>query len=80
LRLQTIGIALGHDEIVTRGDGARAGFSILYLKQKRVIALDCVNSVKDYVQGRQLILSGALVSPERLADTSLPLKSLVPTR
>ena len=77
-RLQTVGIALGHDEIVTRGDPAAPGFSLIYLKQGRVIALDCISSVKDYVQGRQLILSGAIVPPAQLADPSVPLKSLVP--
>ena len=77
-RLQTVGIALGHDRIVTRGSSDAPGFSLLYLKEGKVIALDCIGSVKDYVQGRQLILSGAVVAPESLADPSIPLKSLLP--
>ena len=77
-RLQTVGIAHGHDEIVTRGDSSAPGFSLVYLKAGKVIALDCIASVKDYVQGRQLILSGAVVPPEQLADTAIPLKALVP--
>ena len=77
-RLQTVGISLGHDQIVTRGDPSAPGFSLVYLRQGRVIALDCIGAVKDYVQGRQLILSGAIVPPEQLADPSVPLKSLVP--
>ena len=39
----------------------RARFSVVYLKDGRVIALDCVNVVKDYVQGRKLV--EARVSP-----------------
>jgi 3-phenylpropionate/trans-cinnamate dioxygenase ferredoxin reductase subunit len=77
-RLQTVGLAHGHDQIVTRGDPSAPGFSLVYLRKGRVIALDCVASVKDYVQGRQLILSGAIVPPEQLADPAVPLKSLVP--
>ena len=42
----------------------------------RVIALDCVNAVKDYVQGRKLILDGAAPDKARLADASVPLKEL----
>ena len=76
LKLQSIGLSLGHDDIVVRGDPAAAGFSLLYLKQGRVIALDCVNAVRDYVQGRALILGGAVVPAERLADPAIPLKAL----
>ena len=76
LKLQSVGLSLGHDDIVVRGDPAEAGFSLLYLKAGRVIALDCVNAVRDYVQGRALILGGAVVPAERLADSSIPLKAL----
>jgi 3-phenylpropionate/trans-cinnamate dioxygenase ferredoxin reductase subunit len=62
--------------VVVRGDASAPGFSLLYLKQGRVIALDCVANVKDYVQGRLLILSGKVVPPEQLADPALPLKAL----
>src|SRR5690606_38627464 len=76
LRLQTVGLSMGHDAIVTRGDPATRSFSLVYLKQGRVIALDCVNATKDYVQGRALVLAGASPSPDQLADTGVPLKSL----
>ncbi|WP_066777893.1 NAD(P)/FAD-dependent oxidoreductase, partial [Sphingomonas sp. CCH5-D11] len=51
LKLQTVGLSIGHDATVLRGDPAARSFSIIYLKAGRVIALDCVNAVKDYVQG-----------------------------
>lgn len=77
-RLQTVGISMGHDQIVVRGSTDAPGFSLIYLKEGRVIALDCIGNVKDYVQGRLLITSGAIVPPERLADISVPLKAMVP--
>ncbi len=77
LRLQTVGLSIGHDDAVVRGDIASRSFSIVYLKQGRVIALDCVNAVKDYVQGRALVVAGTKVDPERLADASVPLKELL---
>ena len=77
LRLQTVGLSIGHDATVTRGDPATRSFSVVYLKQGRVIALDCVNAVKDYVQGKKLVETGAVIAPERLADTGLLLKELI---
>lgn len=76
LRLQTVGLAHGHDATILRGDPADRSFSLVYLKQGRVIALDCVNATKDYVQGRKLILDRAAPDPAKLADTANPLKAL----
>lgn len=76
LRLQTVGLSTGHDEVVVRGDIAARSFSVIYLKAGRVIALDCVNATKDYVQGRALVVGGAAIAPERLADASVPLKEI----
>ena len=77
LRLQTVGLSTGHDQEVLRGDPATRSFSVIYLKKGRVVALDCVNATKDYVQGKALVLGGAVVAPERLADTATPLKALL---
>jgi 3-phenylpropionate/trans-cinnamate dioxygenase ferredoxin reductase component len=77
LKLQTVGISAGHDATVVRGDPASRGFSVVYLRAGKVIALDCVNSVKDYVQGRKLILEAG-IDLARLADPAVPLKELVP--
>jgi 3-phenylpropionate/trans-cinnamate dioxygenase ferredoxin reductase component len=74
LRLQTIGLNHGHDDLLVRGDPALRSFSVLYLREGRVIALDCVNRVKDYVQGRKLILDSRALDKARLADASIPLK------
>ena len=76
LRLQTVGLSLGYDSTVVRGDPADAKFSVVYLKEGAVIALDCVNSTKDYVQGRKLVIDRAEIAPELLADTSVLLKEM----
>ncbi|SEJ69161.1 3-phenylpropionate/trans-cinnamate dioxygenase ferredoxin reductase subunit [Sphingomonas sp. OV641] len=76
LKLQTVGLSIGHDATVLRGDPAARSFSIIYLKAGRVIALDCVNAVKDYVQGRKLVETAATPDPARLADATIPLKEL----
>ena len=76
LRLQTVGLSIGHDAVVTRGNPAARSFSLVYLKAGRVVALDCVNATRDYVQGRALVVNGATPDPARLADASVPLKEL----
>lgn len=76
LKLQTVGLSTGFDQAILRGDPATRSFSVVYLKGGRVIALDCVNMVKDYVQGRNLILTGAKTPVERLSMSSLALKDL----
>lgn len=77
LKLQTAGINVGFDQAIIRGDPSDRSFSIIYLKQGRILALDCVNRVKDYVQGRKLVEAGAMLEPHLLADVDLPLKELV---
>ncbi len=76
LKLQTVGLSTGHDATVLRGDPATRSFSVIYLKAGKIIALDCVNMIKDYVQGRKLVEAGAVIAPERLADATVPLKEL----
>ena len=78
LKLQTVGLSIGYDDAVLRGDPATRKFSIAYLRDGRVIALDCVNMVKDYVQGRKLVEAGAVVEPATLADPGVMLKDMMP--
>ncbi|MBA4765101.1 MAG: FAD-dependent oxidoreductase [Erythrobacter sp.] len=76
LRLQTVGIATGYDQTVMRGDPAERKFSLIYLREGEVIALDCVNNTRDYAQGRKLVMNRAEIDPELLADTGVPLKEM----
>ena len=61
-----------------RGDPATRSFSVVYLKDGKVIAIDCVNATKDYVQGRMIVTAGLVASAEQLADSETPLKALLP--
>ena len=76
LRLQTVGLSAGYDRTIVRGAPETRSFSVVYLREGRVIALDCVNATRDYVQGRKLILEGAAPDPAALADPGVPLKDL----
>ncbi|MBX7458627.1 FAD-dependent oxidoreductase [Qipengyuania sp. 1NDH17] len=76
LRLQTVGLSLGYDQTVLRGDPETRKFSLIYLREGEVIALDCVNNTRDYAQGRKLVMNRAEIDPELLADTEVPLKEM----
>lgn len=76
LKLQTVGLSTGHDTAVLRGNPAERSFSVIYLKDGRVISVDAVNRTKDYVQGRKLIEDQREIDPDLLADTEVALKEM----
>ena len=74
VKLQIVGLAEGADEIVVRGNpdtGRQVSF--LYLKEKQLLAVDALNSPRDFVHGKKLILSGAALDAEKLADPDVGL-------
>lgn len=78
LKLQTAGLNIGFDATVLRGDPETRKFTVVYMKEGRPIAFDCVNTMKDYVQGRKLLENGVeKIDPALLADTEVPLKELL---
>ncbi len=78
LKLQTAGLSLGFDATVLRGDPATRKFTVVYMKGGVPIAFDCVGTMKDYVQARKLLESGAgRIDPALLADPEVPLKDLM---
>lgn len=76
LKLQTIGLSAGYDQAIVRGDMSTRSFSVVYLKDGHVIALDCVNCVKDYVQGRRLVETSTMIAANLIANHTIPLKNL----
>jgi 3-phenylpropionate/trans-cinnamate dioxygenase ferredoxin reductase subunit len=77
LKLQTAGLSTGYTHTVLRGTPDDGSFSVVYLRDGTVIALDCVNAMKDYVQGRKLVTERAKPDLAKLADAQVPLKELV---
>lgn len=77
LKLQTVGLNHGYDATVLRGDPASRSFSVIYMRGGKVVALDCVNATKDYVQGHKLVEAQLAIAPEALLDPTVPLKSLL---
>ncbi|KMZ11305.1 Ferredoxin reductase [Candidatus Burkholderia humilis] len=76
LKLQTVGLSKGYGEIVVRSSPTENSLSMIYLKNGAVIAIDCVNPIKDYVQGRDLVIARCERSAEVLADVFRSLKEI----
>jgi|TARA_R100001244_G_scaffold20643_2_gene21410 3-phenylpropionate/trans-cinnamate dioxygenase ferredoxin reductase subunit len=74
LKLQTVGLSAGHDQAVLRGDPSERSFSVVYLKDTKIVALDCVNNVRDYSHGRRLVEMGVSVDVQEIADAGRALK------
>lgn len=76
LKLQTVGISTGFDDYLLRGDTDARSFSIVYFRDNKVIALDCVNATKDYVQGRKAVVGALTLDKIQLADQDIPIKEV----
>jgi len=77
IKLQIAGLSEGYDQTVLRGDPAERRFSCAYLKDGRLLALDAVNTPKDFMQAKALIARGVRPDPAKLADASVALNALV---
>ncbi len=76
LKLQIVGLTQDHDQIVQRGSMDAQSFSLFYLKQGAVIAVDAVNNPREYMAGRKLVREHARIPAERLADTAIPMQEM----
>jgi 3-phenylpropionate/trans-cinnamate dioxygenase ferredoxin reductase subunit len=76
LKLQIVGLSQGYDEVVMRGDPATRSFACLYLRDGQLIAVDAVNSPRDFMQSKALIANRARIDPQELANTEVALKDL----
>ena len=76
LKLQIVGLSQGYDEVVMRGDPLTRSFACLYLRDGQLIAVDAVNSPKDFMQSKALIANRARIDPRQLANTEVALKDI----
>jgi 3-phenylpropionate/trans-cinnamate dioxygenase ferredoxin reductase subunit len=74
LKMVIVGLALGHDEVVVRGDPASRSFSVCYLKAGELVAVETVNQVKDQMAARRMIPLRARPDPAKLRDPNVALR------
>ena len=77
LKLQAVGLADGHDQVVLRGSMEARSFVVFYLRQGTLIAADAVNKAGEFLVARRLV--GASLRPDiaTLADAGASLKALM---
>lgn len=75
LKLQMVGFSADGDTQVVRGDKDANQFAVFYLKDGKVVAVDAVNSPREFMVCKQLY--GKPVDPAVLADPDTDLKSLM---
>jgi len=76
LKLQIAGLSQGYDQAIVRGNPDSRSFSCLYLQNGQLIAVDAVNSPKDFMQSKALIAAHAVIDPTALANPDTELKNM----
>lgn len=74
LKMVIVGLSAAHDEVVMRGDPASRAFSVCYLRDGELIAVETINHTKDQMAARRLIPARARPDLAKLADPALALK------
>jgi 3-phenylpropionate/trans-cinnamate dioxygenase ferredoxin reductase subunit len=76
LKLQIAGLARPTDRLVLRGNPDARKFAVFHLRDGAIAAVEAVNAAPEYLVGKRLIAEGKKIAPERLADTSVPMKTI----
>ena len=76
IKLQIAGLTHGYDQTVMRGDPDSGRFALYYLADGELLAVDAVNSPKDFMTGKKWIGEHKHPDPVRLADPATDLKTL----
>lgn len=77
IKLQIAGLSTGYEQTVLRGNPAEDSFSVLYYKDGRLIAIDCINQPVDFMAGRRCLSNGQTIDPASAADSATTLKTLI---
>ena len=78
LKLQIAGLSTGYDDLVLRGDlDAGRSFAAFYFKGDKLLAVDAVNSPREFAMARMLLTKGKSLDKQKIADVELALKDAV---
>jgi 3-phenylpropionate/trans-cinnamate dioxygenase ferredoxin reductase subunit len=68
VKMQIVGLSHGHDAAVLRGDPAQKSFAVYYLADRRLIAVDAVNSPREFAHAKKLIGAAFTIDADALRD------------
>jgi 3-phenylpropionate/trans-cinnamate dioxygenase ferredoxin reductase subunit len=76
LKLQIAGLSTGYDAVVVRGDPGTRSFAAFYLGAGQLLAVDAINSPKEFIAAKKLVANHARIAPEVLRDPGVDLAAL----
>jgi 3-phenylpropionate/trans-cinnamate dioxygenase ferredoxin reductase subunit len=76
LKLQMVGVPMGHDAEIVRGDTASAAFSVFYFGGGQLQAVDSVNRPADHMLGRRFLAARTPLTEDQAANAQFDLRSL----
>jgi len=76
VKLQIAGLNTGYDEVAVREDNSGA-YSVFYLKDGVVVAVDAMNAAASYLVGRRLIGEKKHADPKMLSNPNMNLKEMI---
>jgi 3-phenylpropionate/trans-cinnamate dioxygenase ferredoxin reductase subunit len=76
VKLQIAGLSEGYDQTVLRGDPGSGSFALYYFSAGELIAVDAINSMRDFMTGKKWLAERKRLDRARLADRDVDLKSL----
>jgi 3-phenylpropionate/trans-cinnamate dioxygenase ferredoxin reductase subunit len=77
VRLQTAGVRHPEDDVIVRGEPAEGRFSVVYLRDGRLAAVDTIAGLTDFRPARKLIAQGARIDPTLATDPRIPLTDAI---
>jgi 3-phenylpropionate/trans-cinnamate dioxygenase ferredoxin reductase subunit len=77
LKLQAVGLADGHDQVVVRGDMDARSFIVFYLRAGVLIAADAVSKPGEFMIAKRLVAAGATPDLAKLSDPAHALTELL---
>jgi 3-phenylpropionate/trans-cinnamate dioxygenase ferredoxin reductase subunit len=78
LKLQSVGLLQGHDQVIIRPPSKPEGFVAFYLNEGRMVAADCVNALLEFNVAKRLIAGKTPVEAAALANPEINLRTLLP--
>ena len=77
IKLQIAGISKDHDSRIIRGFPEEEKFAVFYQKEKRLIAVDAINSPKAFMVGKKWIEMRSEIPFELIGNMDIDLKEIV---
>jgi len=76
-KLQIVGLSGDHDEVIMRGSKSEQSFLLFYLKDKEIIAVNAINSSKEFLISKKLVANKVRISSDIISDQSSNLNELL---